>query len=495
MALVNPNIALAGTPMQVPNFLAMEQTVADTQDTQVRTNILQEEAARAKDTYAYETALSRSKDALRFVSSPDQYMAWADASFSDPVLGSELSRLGLTPDSIKSSALKQFQQPGGFQNVMQMSAANIDQLSGIMGNRAGAIAKQQQTAAANAKKAQQQANLQALMLGQPPTPAPSASGSATAFSVPAPVDTTSYAPGTPGAINQLYAQPGTESTPALNALTTPPGTGAAPTAQLDTQRARIVRLREAAAMGAPGAAAAADQLEKALEIYQPKRDVGPLVSVIGPDGRPVMVTAAQAVGMTPGSEAEKIPKDYRKTPDGRLEVIPGSPTAKKEASANKVAMETVDAAINTVNELLGPLDNPAYHPGLESATGPFDVKTMTFSTETANAEALIATAQSQASLEGLRSIRGQAGSIGTITEREWPRLESLFFALQASQGTPQFAKNLASWREKLINIKNEAIKMDSGGGGGGGGVTVVRTGTLNGRKVVQYSDGRTEYAD
>ena len=142
MALVNPNIALAGVPMQVPNFLGMQQTAAQTQNTLARTGIMEEEAARASETATYNTALARSKDALRFVNTPEQYMAWADASFSDPVLGSELSRLGLTPDSVKSSALKQFQQPGGFQNVMQMSAANIDQLAGIMGNRASDIAKQ-----------------------------------------------------------------------------------------------------------------------------------------------------------------------------------------------------------------------------------------------------------------------------------------------------------------------------------------------------------------
>ena len=39
---------------------------------------------------------------------------------------------------------------------------------------------------------------------------------------------------------------------------------------------------------------------------------------------------------------------------------------------------------------------------------------------------------------------------------------------------------------------------DQVGGSGGAGVapkTVTRTGTLNGRKVVEYSDGTTAYAD
>jgi hypothetical protein len=467
MALVNQNIALAGVPMQVPNFLGMQQTAADTQNTLARTGIMQEEAARESESATYNTALSRSKDALRFVNSPEDYLAWTESSINDPVLGPVLQNMGVDRQKALASAMEMLRQPGGLQTAIGKSASSIDQLAQSMTKQGGQARTQAQAQAktdeANARQAAANARVAELMGGAAPT--------TMAQPVPPPVDTMQYAPGTPSAVNQLYAQAGAQPTPALNALTTPPGTGAAPTAQLDMQRARIVRLREAAAMGVPGAAVAADQLEKALEIYQPKRDVGTLVSVVGPDGRPVMVTAAEAVGMTPGSEAEKIPKDYRKTPNGGLEVIPGSPTAKKEAGANKVALETVDAAINTVNELIGPLDKPAYHPGLENATGPFDVKTMTFSTETANAEALIATAQSQASLEGLRSIRGQAGAIGTITEREWPRLESLFFALQASQGTQQFAKNLAAWREKLLNIKNEATKMKSGGGGGGVTVT------------------------
>ena len=266
MALVNQNIALAGVPMQVPNFLGMQQTAADTQNTLARTGIMQEEAARESKSAEYNTALARSKDALRFVNTPEQYMAWTDASFSDPVLGSQLSRLGLTPDSVKSSALKQFQQPGGFQNVMQMSAANIDQLAGIMGDRASDMAKQQQTAAANARKAaqaaQQQANLQALMSGQPTPQGGVANALVPAAGVQAaPVNalmgTAPQATGAPAASVTPMAAPAAAPVPAVSAA--------------DEQRNRIIRLREAAAMGMPGAKEAAEQLEKALELSEPGR--------------------------------------------------------------------------------------------------------------------------------------------------------------------------------------------------------------------------------
>ena len=52
---------------------------------------------------------------------------------------------------------------------------------------------------------------------------------------------------------------------------------------------------------------------------------------------------------------------------------------------------------------------------------------------------------------------------------------------------------------KLMKERREQFGMtDQVGGSGGAGVapkTVTRTGTLNGRKVVEYSDGTTAYAD
>jgi hypothetical protein len=364
MALVNPNIALAGTPMQVPNFLGMQQTAANTRNTLASTDIMQKEAARASETATYNTALARSKDALRFVNTPEQYMAWADASFSDPVLGSQLSRLGLTPDSVKSSALKQFQQPGGFQNVMQTSAANIDQLAGIMGNRASDMAKQQQTAAANARKAQQNAAVQAILTGQGGAPAPAPAPVATAQPVPPPVDTMQYAPGTPGAVNQLYAQVGAQPTPALNALTQTPSMGSAAPAGADPRMAQLAALRNAQMGGNTEAGRVADILEAQIEFNRkqsPPQDptkrflnlgeqgvfdvvdeqmvegtarrpkTGTPLSVVQPDGSVVYVAPEEALGKTPGSQAPTV----------------GERTAARKAN---VAKKKVDEITTTIAE-------------------------------------------------------------------------------------------------------------------------------------------------
>jgi len=274
MALVNPNIALAGVPMQVPNFLGMQQTAAATQNTLARTGIMQEEAARESESAEYNTALARSKDALRFVNTPEQYMAWTDASFSDPVLGSQLSRLGLTPDSVKSSALKQFQQPGGFQNVMQMSAANIDQLAGIMGGRASDIAKQQQTAAANARQAAIGARISELMGG-------GAAPTTMAQPVPPPVNTLATPARGLGAnalnappmsaaeeIAQTYAAP-TAAAPMVAAA---PLTATSSNAELETLRAQSVGLRrEAALTGDKRFSDAADQIDEIIATVEPAK--------------------------------------------------------------------------------------------------------------------------------------------------------------------------------------------------------------------------------
>ena len=280
MALVNPNIALAGVPMQVPNFLGMQQTAAATQNTLARTGIMQEEAARESESAEYNTALARSKDALRFVNTPEQYMAWTDASFSDPVLGSQLSRLGLTPDSVKSSALKQFQQPGGFQNVMQMSAANIDQLAGIMGDRASDMAKQQQTAAANARKAAIDAQI-AQIMGEGATPV------ATAQPVPPPVNTLATPARGVGAnalnappmaatkeIAQTYATATTGAAPTAAApmVAAAPLTATSSNAELETLRAQSVGLRrEAALTGDKRFSDAADQIDEIIATVDPAK--------------------------------------------------------------------------------------------------------------------------------------------------------------------------------------------------------------------------------
>jgi hypothetical protein len=263
MALVNPNIALAGVPMQVPNFLGMQQTAAATQNTLARTGIMQEEAARASESATYNTALSRSKDALRFVNSPDQYLAWTESSFNDPVLGPVLQSMGVDRQKAVSSARELLLQPGGLQTAIGKSASSIDQLAQSMTAQGGQARTQAQaqakTAEANAARAREQAIIQRIM-GE--------SG------------TNALAPAPTGAAptgNALAAPPGASimtdeaTAAAMPAAQTAPAAQATPASQANALRNQIGQLRQAAAMGVKSAATAADQLEKRLNLIEPAK--------------------------------------------------------------------------------------------------------------------------------------------------------------------------------------------------------------------------------
>jgi hypothetical protein len=124
---------------------------------------------------------------------------------------------------------------------------------------------------------------------------------------------------------------------------------------------------------------------------------------------------------------------------------------------------SIDAELSNIDKLIGSETKPKLHKGLSNATGPIASRLPTGRTETSNAEALIESLQSKASINSLQSIRGTAGAIGTMTEREWPRLESMKATLQAKQGTDQFVQSLKDYRAELKNMKlksKEALNTD-----------------------------------
>jgi hypothetical protein len=129
----------------------------------------------------------------------------------------------------------------------------------------------------------------------------------------------------------------------------------------------------------------------------------------------------------------------------------------------KLFDSSIDAELKNIDKLIGTETAPKLHPGLSSATGPIASRLPTGRTDTANAEAYIKSLQSKASINSLQTIRGTAGAIGTMTEREWPRLESMKATLQESQGTDQFITALKDYRNELKNMKlksKEALNTD-----------------------------------
>lgn len=324
MALVNPGIALSVENFKVPNMLGMASEAESIQNAQVNRQAAQQEMRNAD----YAQAMKQSRDALAFVRTPDDYIAWSESLYQNPLLRDVLAKTGTTPEQSRARIAAELQQPGGLERLIQQSSATAAQLTDIMSGRLNTMAAERKAAAGQAQTAAQQAQIDAIM-GRTGAVAPAAS-TAQAFPVAPPVDTGVYEPGTPGAINQMYAQSRTGQTPALNALAVEPTTTA------DPRLSQLAELDRLAIQGNAQAASAAKTLRSQLEFEQkmvtgqdptkrylnvgdgvvfdtrtqtylpnPERraKVGTPLPVVTPEGNVVYVAPEEAIGKTPGSQA------------------------------------------------------------------------------------------------------------------------------------------------------------------------------------------------
>jgi hypothetical protein len=219
-------------------------------------------------------------------------------------------------------------------------------------------------------------------------------------------------------------------------------------------------------------------MDQLIAQMKPKQEKGQVVSpggaLVDPSGK-VMYQAPFKPEADYG-RLPKPPKDYRVNKEGDgYEVIPGSGTETKmkaEVSKAKGAAKTVarilESEIENINKLIGSDPNKITpHKGLASATGPIESRLPTLRGSTANAEALMESLRSKASISALQDIRGSSQSIGQITEREWPRLENLKATLQAAQTLEQYTQALSEYRAYLLRVKREtestAAEVESGG--------------------------------
>tara|TARA_R110000803_G_scaffold71082_1_gene134107 strand:+ start:279 stop:1790 length:1512 start_codon:yes stop_codon:yes gene_type:complete len=198
--MVDNTIALRGQSLQVPNFLGMANTAAQTRNTLAQTDIDQSQEQRAQ----YTGEVQKSRDALAYINSPEQYLAWHESTYRNPVLGPMLSKMGVTQEQSRAKIMDELQKPGGLERLIQQSAAGADKISGIMQGRLNQMTSDRDTAAANARKAQEMAQINNLFA---PTPAPTNNlpPAATAMPVATPRNTLATDPGSTEAIKNLYA--------------------------------------------------------------------------------------------------------------------------------------------------------------------------------------------------------------------------------------------------------------------------------------------------
>ena len=101
-------------------------------------------------------------------------------------------------------------------------------------------------------------------------------------------------------------------------------------------------------------------------------------------------------------------------------------------------------------------------------------------------------------LQAMRNSSPTGGALGNVSEMEIKFLQSSVANLDTAQSPKEMRDALMQVQKHLRNVKALIQQGQAQGAtptaAPTGGKSVVRTGTYNGRRVVQYSDGTTEYA-
>lgn len=169
-------------------------------------------------------------------------------------------------------------------------------------------------------------------------------------------------------------------------------------------------------------------------------------------------------------------------------------TDARQRDANEIARtdkkKTLDQAtagqVASFDTMLGTLDRLSTHPGLSKSVGIYSkVPTMPGS-DSANFQAELETFKSQAFIPMVAQLKG----MGALSDAEGKKLTAAVGALDPRMGEPAFRASVKRVTDDMTKARARVSGQPAGGTR-----TVVKTGTYGGRKVVQYSDGSTEYAD
>lgn len=223
----------------------------------------------------------------------------------------------------------------------------------------------------------------------------------------------------------------------------------------------------------------------------------------GPNGQPLMPTTLDASGQAAVTGAKKEAEE----------------NAKRQAAA-KAELPKLEAGISTIERVLNSIEN---HPGKNRAVGAYmgQVAPSLLGPDAVDFTRKLEQLQGNLFLQAYDQLRGG----GQITEVEGAKAEAAMANMSRAQSVEQFNAAVKEFREVVQAARQRARNAAKGiyddaapqsaqpaaappGGvlspaqpaaqpsqGAPTGRTITRTGTLGGRKVVQYSDGTTEYAD
>lgn len=195
----------------------------------------------------------------------------------------------------------------------------------------------------------------------------------------------------------------------------------------------------------------------------------------------------------------KIPQDYRMKLDGTLEAIPGGPADIKAGEARAKAEQKKTSTLDQVRSVLETVKEAKDLVGLNTA-GYGGYLANLPATEARDLQNKLVTIKANLGFDRLQQMRDQSptgGALGQVAVQEINALQATVSSLDQQQSPSQLKASLDKI-DRHYRRWQEIVGGSSGGATGDYGdkpKQVTRTGTLNGRKVVQYSDGSTEYAD
>lgn len=189
----------------------------------------------------------------------------------------------------------------------------------------------------------------------------------------------------------------------------------------------------------------------------------------------------------------KPPKDYRWKSDGTAEPIPGGPAdIKAGLEGQKAEQRKLAGSTAADNVLDAVLDAKKLTDGTSAGVG--SVLARIPATDARNLQAKLETVKANLGFDRLQQMRDMSptgGALGAVAVQELTALQSTVASLDQGQSPAELKKSLDKIEKHYNNWKSTL----NGGKPSAAGKSVVKTGTYQGRKVVQYSDGTTEYAD
>lgn len=197
-------------------------------------------------------------------------------------------------------------------------------------------------------------------------------------------------------------------------------------------------------------------------------------------------------GIRVQSEAEKIGAATKAREDAAL----------NSGEAGRKAKDRKDFAINSANTVIGVVDEASDLVGYSTAgllSGLSGVRGSSAKDLAAKLETIKANLGFDR-LQQMRDMSPTGGALGSVAVQELTALQSTVSSLDQGQSPPQLKASLAKIKKHYEKWRDAVVRS-----AGDGGATetwdekptrkVVKTGTYGGKKVIQYDDGSTEYAN